>query len=206
MSILYDFYVSPSGGGTEVNGESCEPAPVKVHARVVNRQTLDPETLVNHICERSTLGKGDVVAMFSELNHEVAQQLLAGNSVNIPGLGYFSLSLLTPANANPRATRAQHLRVKRIEFRADPQLRKKVLNEASFERSPEKRHSAEVSNEEVELAVRGYLKGHPFITRKVFSELCHLTKGTALNHIRRLVKEGVLVNSNTPHNPIYMLK
>ena len=199
MAILFDFYQTP-------NPKKEEKTTQKYHARVVNRQTLDPSTLVNHICERSTLGKGDVLAMFSELNHEIKQQLLAGNRVCIPGVGYFSLSIQAPADADPQSTRAQHLRVKRVEFRADAHLREEILAGATFERSPEKKHSAAITNEEVNRIVEEYLKDHPFLTRQVLSELCHLTKGTAQNHIRRLVSEGRLVNTNTPRNPIYMWK
>lgn len=199
MAILFDFYSNPTPNGDE------EQTP-KFHARAVNRQTLDPDTLVSHICERSTLGKGDVLAMFSELNHEIKQQLLAGNRVEIPGLGYFSLSLQAPSDADPQSTRAQHLRVKRIEFRADAHLREEIMAEATFERSPEKKHSATLNEEEVDQLVETYLKDHPFITRQVLSGLCHLTKGTAQNHIKRLLEEGKLINTNTPHTPIYMWK
>ena len=199
MSILYDLYASPN---SEANEESIP----RYHARVVNRQTLDPDTLVDRICERSTLGRGDVLALFKELSHEMRQQLLAGNAVTLPNLGTFSLSLHAPADANPTTSRAEHIQVKRIEFRADNQLRTNILHAATFERSANKTHSASLTNEEVNKLVGSYLKEHPFITRKTLSELCHFTKGTALNQIRRLVNEGILVNSNTPHQPIYVLK
>ena len=199
MAILYDFYPSPNPEGTE------DGAP-KLHARVVNKQTISPTMLINRICERSTLTKGDVLAMFSELNQEVTQALLEGHTVNIPGLGYFSLLLQTTEKVNPKSTRAQNIKVKRIEFRADSQLRNTVINEATFERSSIKRHSAILSNEEVKDAVQTYLQEHPYVTCKIVSELCNLTKGTAQKHIRLLVSEGFLVNTNTPRNPIYMLK
>ena len=199
MSILYDLYTTPNANEAERDTE-------KYHARVVNRQTLDPEMLIQHICERSSLGKGDVVSLFEELSNEIKQQLLAGNVVNLPKIGSFSLSLQSPANANPKTTRAEHIKVKRIEFRADRNLREDVLHQAKFERSNEKMHSAALSNEEVNTLVCKYLNEHPFITRKTFGELCHLTKGTALNHIRRLVNEGIIVNTNTRNQPIYVLK
>ena len=199
MSIIYDFYTSP-------NSEASKEKNPKFHARVVNRQTLDPAILVNHICERSTLGKGDVQALLSELNHEVSQQLLAGNCVYIPGLGYFSLSLQAPSDADPQSTRAQPVKVKRIEFRAEANLRHKILMEATFERSSEKKHSANHTQDEVIQLVREYLSQHLFMTRQIFSELCHFTKGTAQNHLRKLMEEGVIENTNTPRNPIYVLK
>ena len=199
MSILYDLYASPS---SEANEESTP----RYHARVVNRQTLDPDTLVDRICERSTLGRGDILALFEELGHEMKQQLLAGNAVVLPNIGTFTLSLHAPADANPNTSRAEQIQVKRIEFRAESKLRTEIVQTATFERSANKIHSASLTNEEVNKLVDSYMKEHSFITRKTLSELCHLTKGTALNQIRRLVNEGILINSNTPHQPIYVLK
>lgn len=199
MSILYDIYPSPSNKETEGLGQL-------YHARTINRQTLDPEILVNHICERSTLGKGDVHAMLKELSHELTQQLLAGNRVYIPGIGYFSLSLQAPANTDPKSARAEHMRVKRIEYRAESQVRQKVVNNATFERSLEKTHSAKLGYDEIDNLVKEYLKSHPIITTAIFCEICHLTRSTARKHITRMVIEGLLVNTNTPKNPIYIWK
>ena len=198
MSILYDLYASP-------NPEANEQRTPRYHARVVNRQTLDSDTLVDRICERCTLGKGDILGLFEELSNEMRLQLLAGNAVTLPNIGTFSLSLHAPADANPKTSRAEHIHVKRIEFRAESKLRNDILRTATFERSSEKQHSAPLSNEEVNQLVGSYLKEHSFITRKTLSELCHFTKGTALNHIIRLVNEGILVNTNTPYQPIYVL-
>ena len=201
MSILYDLYSSPTASESE--NENTTP---KYHARVVNRQTLDPKVLIDNICQRCSLGKGDVVALFEELSNEIKRELLAGNSVYLPKLGLFSLSLQTLSNANPKSTRAEQIRVKRIEFRAESRLRRDIIHMARFERSPEKVHSAVLSNEKVNALVCKYLNEHAFLTRKALSELCHFTKGTALNHIRRLVNEEIIENTNTHHQPIYVLK
>ena len=199
MSILYDLYRSP-------NLQSDDPNELNYHVRAVNKQTVDPDVLVQHICDRSTFGKGEVLAIFNELTREVTQQLLAGNSVTIPGLGFLSLSLQSTTKANPKTIRAEHVKVKQIEFRAEANLRRAVINGATFERSTTKVHSANLTNEETNTRVKNYLKNHPFITRATLSELCHFAKGMAQNHIKRMVDEGILVNSNTPRNPIYMLK
>ena len=202
MSIRYDLYATPTPN--KEAGATHNETP-SYHARIVERDTLHPDTLIQHICERSSLGKGDVVSLFAEIGREVSQQLLAGKRVNIPGLGTFSLTLQVAKGATPKSTRAQHVKVKQINFRAEAELRNQVINNAIFERSQENRHSASISNEEIKEAVTNYLKKQPFITRKTFCQLCQLTKCTAINHLHRLVNEGVLVNSNTPHNPIYML-
>lgn len=199
MSILYDLYISPT------TNEQEETSP-RYHARTVNRQTLDPDTLVSHICERSSLGKGDILALFEELNNEIRQQLLAGNSIYVPKIGVFSLSLQSPADINPQTARAEHIKVKRIEYRAESSLRNAILQQATFERNSEKKHSALLTNEEINEKAKEYLTDHPFLTRNLLEKVCNLTRGTALNHIRRMVKEEILINTNTPQQPIYVLK
>ena len=199
MSILYDFYNSP------ISNEKAATHTPTYHARVVGGQTLDPQILINRISQRSTLGKGDILSLFKELSDELAQELLAGNRVSIPGIGYFSLSLHAPREAQPNATRAQHIRVKGIEFRAEASLRNRVQSHALFERSREKVHSAKLTHEEINDLLTEYFNGHPYLTCRSFCELCHFTKGTAQNHLKRLLQEGRLVNTNTPRNPIYML-
>lgn len=206
MAILYDFYASPSvmEEGAKEQAKEQELA-TKYHARVVGGQTLDVKKLVSRISQRSTLGEGDVLAVFHELSDELSQELLAGNRVYFPEIGYFSLSLQAPAEADPKETRAQKIRVKRIEFRAETQLRKKVESHAVFERSSKKMHSARLSHEEVESKVLEYLKEHMYVTCRTVCECCHLTKGTAQNHLKRMLAEGKIVNTNTPRNPIYMV-
>lgn len=197
MAISFDFYHSPS---TTPNGEEKEPS---FHARVVGGQTIETDDLIQSIHKRSTLSEGDIRAVISELSNEIEMRLLNGDKVNIQGIGIFSLSLKAPKDANPKKTHAQHIDVKRIEYRADYRLKEQVMNKAEFVRSREKIHSAHISIYEVDALLIDYFEEHNFITRKNFEELCHFTSNTAARHLKRLVEEGRLINTNTPHSPTY---
>ena len=199
MAILFDFYHSPSA---QQEGEEKEE---RFHARVVSNQTLGLEEMVQNISQRCTLTKGDILAVMGELSDEVANGLLRGKQVNVPGIGLFSLSLKAPRDANPDKTLARHIEVKRVEFRADYQLRQRVKEQAVFERSREKVHSARIDRTEMEALLTEHFKRHAYITRNGFEELCHLTRSTAARHLRRLVAEGRLINTGTRRNPIYEL-
>lgn len=197
MAILFDFYHSPST--EEIGDETKE----KFHARVVSTQTLDLDDIVSRISERCTLSPSDIKAVISELSKEIQNGLLSGKQVNIPEIGNFSLSLQAPKDADPKKTHAQNIEVKRIEFRADHQLRQNVKNKAVFERSREKVHSAHISIYEIDALLIDYFDEHSFITRKKFEDLCHLTRSTATRHLKRLLDEGRLVNTNTSRNPTF---
>lgn len=197
MAILFDFYHSPST--EEVGKEKTE----KFHARVVSNQSVTLDDIINRISERCTLSKGDIKAVISELSAEIENELLNGNQVNIPEIGNFSVSLQAPKNAIPTKTHAQSIKIKRIEFRADHQLQQRIKNNAVFERCRDKVHSAHIGISEIDALLNAYFKEHSFITRKGFEDLCHFTRSTAARHLKRLLSEGKLVNTNTPRNPTF---
>lgn len=197
MSIQYDFYNTPSPEGI---ADEKQP---RYHARAVAKITVDTEYIARQIHERSTLSKGDIMAVISELRDAIKQNLLEGNNVNLNGLGVYSLTLSAPTDAEPKNTHAQNIAVKRIEFRADRKLRKEVMAEARFERSRNKSHSAHISIYEIDALLVDYFEENSYITRQRFEELCKLTKNTALRHLKRLVEEGRLRNTNTSRNPNY---
>ena len=197
MSIHYDFYRNPSKKEDKDNAE------LSYHARVVGSQTIELDEIANHISHRSTLTKGDIQAVISELSDEIAHILCAGNRVAIPEIGYFSLSLSAPKDTQPKQTRAQSLQIKHIEFRAGQQLKNKVMAQATFERTKEKRHSAVLSRSEIDALLTDFFKENKFLTSQKFAELCHFTRITATRHLRRLVEEGCIQNNNTLRNPIY---
>lgn len=197
MAILFDFYHSPS---TEETGEETKE---RFHARAVSTQTIDLDDIVRNISERCTLSPSDIKAVISELSAEIEKGLLSGKQVNISEIGNFSLSLQAPKDADPKKTHAQSIEVKRIEFRADHQLRKNVKTKAVFERSREKNHSAHISIYEVDALLVDYFDEHSFITRKGFEDLCHFTRSTATRHLKRLLSEGRLINTNTPLSPTF---
>lgn len=197
MSIQFDFYNTPSPEGI-IDEETA-----RYHARVITKQTIDTEDIIRQIHERCTLSKGDIVAVISELRDVIKQGLLDGNNVNLNGLGVFSLTLEAPKDLIPNKTHAQNIAVKCVKFRADRKLRKEIISEAHFERSRNKIHSAHISIYEIDALLVDYFEENAYITRQRFEKLCDLTKNTALRHLKRLVDEGRLINTNTSRNPNY---
>ena len=198
MAIHFDFYPNP------INQDTDEETAIKYHVRVVGSQTIELDHIVEHISQRSTLSKGDIQAVIGELSDELAHILCDGNRASIPGIGYFSLSLAAPKDAHPTQTRSQSVQIKHIEYRADQQLKNKILEHASFERIKEKKHSEVLSTSEIDTILDAYFAKDKYLNRQQFAELCHFTKATACRHLKRLVDEGRLENINTPHTPIYV--
>ena len=195
MSILFDFYASPSDPEKEEKE--------KYHARVVRSHTVQIDDIVNNISKRCTLSKGDIRAVLDELGDELVYNLCEGDRVYLPGIGYFYLSLSAPKDADPKTTRSQSIGIKAVEFRADNILKNGLESHAKFERSDIKMHSSKLDSYEIDALLENYFHKNEFLTRIKFEKLCSFTKTTAQRHLQRLLDDGKLVNVNTRHNPIY---
>ena len=194
MAIKFDFFRSPS-----MIGEKNE----KFHARVVGGKTIDLESIIPIIQQRCTLSKGDITAVVDELGVELVKQLCDGNHLYLPGIGYFSLSLNAPKDANPTETHSQHIQIKKVEFRADQQLKDALKKDAKFTRCEVKHHSPMLSDEEVEHLLRETFRETPYLSRPDFSALTGLTRMTAQRQLDRLVEAGKLLKKGSLHFPTY---
>ena len=191
MAIKYDFYRTPPARG---EGED---AKEKYYARVVGGKTVEMDTIVPHIQQRCTLAKGDVTAVVDELGVEIVNQLCEGNHVYLPGIGYFSLSLSAPQDASPDVTHSQQIHVKKIEFRADQQLKEAVKEKANFKRSQVKNHSTMLSDEEIEHLLRKTFRETPYLSRPEFCALTGLSRMTAQRHLDQLVEAGKVLKKGS---------
>ena len=62
-------------------------------AIVMERQTIGLERIGQNIQGATALTRADVFATVMALGDEIAHQLLDGNAVHLPGIGYFSLAV-----------------------------------------------------------------------------------------------------------------
>ena len=84
MTILFDWFKTP---GTNVEGKRT------LHARPCFNGTSNTKTIAKRIQERSSLTAGDIIAVLSELNDVIGEELQNGRQVHLEGLGYFAPTL-----------------------------------------------------------------------------------------------------------------
>ncbi|MGL4851858.1 MAG: hypothetical protein ACRC3Z_04330 [Phocaeicola sp.] len=194
MAIEFDFYETPSFTKSDEK---------QYHPRVVGKSTLDTEEMMKLINYRCSLTDSDVIGCLTELSHCIVQGLKAGRSVHLAGVGYLSLKLTcTTQEATPR-TRAEHVRAKGIKFRPESKLMKELAT-LHLKRAEAKKHSASLTNEEVNAWVLHHFTTGVTLTRKQLETGCHLNKSLALRHINRLIQEGQLVNVTNRYQAVYM--
>ena len=195
MSILFDFYESPPQEG---DGDK-----KRYHARPMFSGTVSTEMLAAIIHDRSSLSVGDILSTITNLGLVLSEQLQEGRRVCIEGIGYFHVSLSCPKIRTKKDMRADKVHVKSVVFRAHKHL-KSDMAKVKAERSDYRRHSAQLTNEEIDIRLVEYFKENQVLTRRDFQRLCQMTQETALRHIRRLLTEGKLKNIGISRQPIYV--
>ena len=198
MTITYDFYRTPTPNN--VKGNTC----IKYHARVVGGRSLDMNILARRICQRCSLTEADVYAAILELHRELVNELCEGNRLAIPGIGYFSLTLHTSQDYQPQIPHHPQVRIKHVEFRADQSLKDELNERANFKRASEKKHSQHITPDEMNEVLTAYFKRNTFLRRCDMEKICGFTASMAKRSLKHLVQTGMLINTNTPHYPLYM--
>ena len=194
MAVKYDFYETPVPGG--------EKKKKKLHVRVVPEGTTDSKKLAELIHSRSTLTKGDISAVIASLEEVVVELLKSGGRVHLDGIGYFEMTLSCPSVSSAKEIRAESVRFKSVAFRPEKQL-KRAFADTVFVRSESKKHSALLSEAEIDGLLTGYFARNGYITRSEFERLCKLTRTTANRRLAELVKAGKLRRGGVYRSPVY---
>ena len=195
MAIEFDIYPSPSSSGEE--GKKT------YHARVANSMTIATNEIAQSIHKRCTLTVSDIKAVLHELHDELIYHLCNGNSVHLEGIGYFRLTLSAPKEITPTNMHRQNISIKAVDFRADKSLKIALTEKAEFKRTTHKHRSALLDIYEIDALLVDYFETNQYLTRRRFEQLCDFTSSTAARHLKRLLDEGRLKNTNTKQSPVY---
>lgn len=138
-------------------------------------------------------GKGALMSAFSNLNQMLIATLPEGHTIKIDGLGTFSLSLEFDDDKPNEITddkdgmAYRHVRIKDVNFKADPNLLAALNKEAVFVRSEpgvvsiaEQRHTRE---ERIQLAL-AHISEHGFISLTDYVRITGLGRTYASEELR----------------------
>lgn len=195
MAIEFDIYPSPTPPESTKG--------TTYHARVTNSETITTDDIAKNIHNRCTLTISDIKAVVSELHDELVYHLCRGNHVYLEGIGYFRLTLSAPSTITPTNMHQQRIGIKAVDFRADTLLKKALKEKAEFKRTSNKKRSAQLDIYEIDALLVDYFDTNQYLTRRRFEQLCDFTPTTAARHLKRLIEEGRLKNTNTKQSPVY---
>ena len=193
MAALYDLFRTP-----QKKGET----KVRYHARSVVTGKTSTKDLIRTISKRSAFKEGVVTGVLIALEEVLRDELAAGKSVQLDGVGAFRISAKSPSVRDRHEIRAESIEFKGVVYKADKQLLKK-LSGTKFMRTKYSQCSNEISEIEIDSLLMEYFKEHDYITTKEMQQLCGLSNATALRRLKERVKEGKLSHPGHLRAPFY---
>ena len=198
MAIKYEIHYLPNAGGNEET---------RRFAHIFEQTAMTDKQMISRIARHSSLSEGDVAAVLMQLRDIIEEDLQEGRRINIPEIGYLSLSVdldmdeLKPDNK----VRADYVSVRGIKFRPNADLLKKVKHHTHFEKSLYTSRSYPFSEDALKEKIREYLEHNRSINRKVLETEFYIRKQTALNWLKKLEKSGFLIKEGSRNAPVYFL-
>lgn len=176
-------------------------------AIVMERQTIGLERIGQNIQGAMSLTRADVFATVMALGDEIAYQLLDGNAVHLPGIGYFSLAVKGEVYEDPRTHnhRLRNPKVRTIKFRPDREMAHKLLS-AKFENETHHYGNASIpTTEDIEQALKELFATKSVITIADFRRYLDLSASTAYRIVERLETAGRIHNIGTRRLKLFEL-
>ena len=198
MAIKYEIHYLPNAGGNDVT---------RRFAHIFEEPAMSDKQMIERIAKHSCLGEGEVSAVLMRLRDIIEDDLKDGRRVNIPEIGYLSLSADLDMDdlKSDSKVRAGYVSVKGIKFRPNADLLKQVKYHTHFEKSQYTSRSYPFSEETLKEKIKEYLKTHRSINRRTLEIEFHIRKQTALNWLKKLVDSGFLIKEGSRTAPVYFL-
>lgn len=176
---------------------------------VANSNQLSDEQLYDVIVKRTSLDEGDVKSALSTLADVIANQLSQGNTVNIPELGTFSLSLTSDQKISSADDKqaADHIHVAGINFRAKKAFQRRV-GAVTFHRTRYPNAGEECADvSEAKSIITSYFSENPnaLLTSTNVQRLLHCSRTVANLRLSALVADGTLLRIGRRNAPYYRL-
>lgn len=174
-----------------------------LHPRVVSRGTIGIEELMESARERSSFSGADMKGAMQLIADLIAEQLAQGYSVELEGIGFFSVALQSRPVMDKQELRSESIQFKNVNFRCSKRL-KENLKCMKVSRAKET-NSLSYSPVERERRMEAYFNQHePYISRSTYMRLCICSKHCALSDLNRFVQEGKIVRAGVRSSTIYL--
>ena len=166
-------------------------------------------TGIERICQRiqqtTTLTTADILGTIAALKTELVEELKSGNTVHLPGIGFFSLALKGDMYEDPK-THRHHLRnvaVRKIRFRPDKDFFE-ALGDIDFD---DKTYKDGTPSLPMKAAVNAALKElfdkSPIITVNDLRRRLNLSTTYAYQLAAQLEREKKIINIGSRYRKIY---
>jgi len=114
---------------TKINDNITGNTEPRFSVTLISNGNINLEQIARKISQMSSFTSGDIIGTVEGLLHVMAEEMKAGNTVSITGLGtFYPTGELTREVNDPGKVRSESVRLKSIAFRPSPGLRKRMSN------------------------------------------------------------------------------
>ena len=171
----------------------------------IKKDVTGIERICQHIQQTTTLTTADILGTIAALKTELAEELKSGNTVHLPGIGFFSLALKGDIHEDPK-THRHHLRnvaVRKIRFRPDKDFHE-ALGKMIFENKTYKDGTSTLPiKSAVNAALKELFEESPIITVNDLRRRLNLSTTYAYQLTAQLEHEKTIINIGSRYRKIY---
>ena len=197
MCAKYAFYKNPPNRETGETGS--------LYAKVVSGGKITTDQLADEIAGRSTYGSGDVKGVVKALSEMLHYHLSEGETVDIDGIGNFSVTLKTPKDiTDPKQIRAESIRFNNVVYRTSPELKHKLKTIPLVRAVLPKRK--DLAEEERLANILSKLKNERLVSSTDCMLFNHCSRYQALKDLKKLNEQGKITWLGRGKQKYYVLK
>ncbi len=197
MCAKYAFYKNPPNRETGKTGS--------LYAKVVSGGKITTDQLADEIAGRSTFSSGDVKGVVKALSEMLHYHLSEGETVDIDGIGNFSVTLKTPKDiTDPKQIRAESIRFNNVVYRTSPELKHKLKTIPLVRAVLPKRK--DLAEEERLANILSKLKNERLVSSTDCMLFNHCSRYQALKDLKRLNEQGKITWLGRGKQKYYVLK
>ena len=171
----------------------------------IKKDVTGIERICQHIQQATTLTTADILGTIAALKTELAEELKSGNTVHLPGIGFFSLALKGDIHEDPK-THHHHLRnvaVRKIRFRPDKDFYE-ALGEVNFENKTYKEGTSSLPMKTtINATLKELFEESPIMTINDLRQRLNLSTTYAYQLAAQLERERKIINIGSRYRKIY---
>lgn len=197
MCAKYSFYKNPPDKATGEEGG--------LYAKVVAGEKITTYQLADEIANNCSFSSGVVKGVIEALSRQLFLHLLDGNTVEIDGIGNFSVTLKTPKGiTDAKQIRAESISFNNVVYRASPDLKHKLKSIPLVRATLPKRK--EQTEEERREKILTKLKENRIISTTDCMGFNQCSRYQALKDLNKLFEEKKLARLGRGKQKYYVLR
>ena len=176
-------------------------------AVTIENQIVGIDRIGRSIQGASSLTYADVIAAIAALRDEISFQLMSGNAVHLPGIGYFTLSVKGKLYQDPRSGhyRLRDPEARTVKFRPDTEMMEAILH-TEFENVTYRQGVSSIPTyKEIDEAIERLGTDRPFFSVDDLRLSLNLSQANAYRIAARLEEEGKIKDIGKGRNKLYVL-